>query len=116
MNTFKFLPSYAFLGVFAYFFHRNHMNTDNRHPGLAIFGIMFLVGICNRFLSLLVGNDIVCSCIPIILWGFAGAIHANSYIDQQKFDSDVWNHRERIATITGVILFVIMFLIGFIFG
>lgn len=112
----KFSPGYAFLWVFAYFFHRNQVRQDLplwKCAGMDILVWGFLLGFVNRITGFITGSadstiiDIIqCICM-CILWGFVGAWRFNRY-HRPDFDITVWKRRDFMAACVGATLWFIL--------
>ena len=115
-NKKRFSWAFFFWGILGYFFHRNHIRQDL--PFWKCAGVDILVWmIVTTFLcriSLVLGCSMTTyNIIHMFANGFVGAWRFNKYcIDD--YNEQTYSNRETIASICGVILCGICFIIGFI--
>jgi hypothetical protein len=98
-NRRKFSIACAFFGVFGYFFHMNQIKGTG--AGIAMFVAFIIMRICFRVCD----PNIIISLLEIPVAGLIGGFIIDYYA-RPSFDIAIYNKREAIAAIAGVLMWV----------
>ncbi len=117
----RFSWSYAFWGIFGYFFHRKNMN---KLPFLKCAGVDILMwGVLVGFVSKITAMfcvqytvlDILHAIIFMAIWGVVGAWRFNKF-KKPCWDAELYNERDTIGLMSGIIAYFLIVAVGLAVG